>query len=159
MLAVEVRRIHGVVGVALLALIVAGCGSELPAITSGQIGCAEQDVQISDKQSGWSTTTWTADCRGKRFYCSSVSSGYGATRSDQITCRDAVSGGNSAPTASASPPATSANPPAALEQDAGCHYDTQCKADRLCVKGECVPPTSSPPAAPSGPSQPATNAP
>ena len=23
---------------------------------------------------------------------------------------------------------------------AGCHYDTQCKGDRVCVKGECAPP-------------------
>jgi hypothetical protein len=45
--------------------------------------------------------------------------------------------GDAAPTADAGPAASG-----------GCQYDTQCKGDRVCVKGECVAPTSAPVPAP-----------
>jgi hypothetical protein len=60
--------------------------------------------------------------------------------------------------------------PAPAPADLGCHYDTQCKGDRICVKGDCVspaapapgaaPPTtaSEPPAAPAASTAPAAAA-
>jgi hypothetical protein len=47
--------------------------------------------------------------------------------------------------------------PSAAAPDTACHYDGQCKGDRLCVKGECVDPpaASAPTAAPSSAAPPA----
>lgn len=116
-------------GVSLFAL--AGCAS-LPRVTSGQIGCPESEIQVSDQQTGWNTTTWTATCRNKKFYCSSVGG-----ESTQVSCKE--------DTAAAPPDATPATP------TGGCEFDTQCKGERICQQGTCVDPSPSvsPPADPS----------
>lgn len=109
----------------ILAGVVTGCGS-LRAATSGQIGCAEDDIVITDDSPGWSSRTWTAQCHGKRYFCSAVSTGKDTS---QVTCkRD-----NEEEAGATASPAT---PPAA----AGCQYDAQCKGDRVCVSGKCVAP-------------------
>jgi hypothetical protein len=56
----------------------AGCVS-LPAVTSGQIGCAEKDITILDDEQGFSTRTWTAVCDGKRYFCSGDGGGNNST--------------------------------------------------------------------------------
>jgi hypothetical protein len=38
-----------------------------------------------------------------------------------------------------------APPPPPIENTAGCHYDTQCKGDRICVEGRCTEPAPAPP--------------
>jgi hypothetical protein len=57
-----------------VAVVISGCGS-FPTISeirrdasSGYVGCAPRDVDISDNES----VTWTATCRGKQFYCSAT---------------------------------------------------------------------------------------
>lgn len=45
--------------------------------SSGQIGCAPADIQISDG----GKLTWTAICRGKVFYC---------TTGDGTSCKAAI---------------------------------------------------------------------
>lgn len=103
--------------VALLSLCT-GCMSGLRGPTSGQIGCPRQEVEISDKHMGLTSSTWTAACRGKTFYCSSHSSGDSGS---QVSCKEA--GGESQ-----------------VAQTSGCQYDSQCKGDRICVDGACVAP-------------------
>ncbi|MGC4087215.1 MAG: hypothetical protein QM756_04785 [Polyangiaceae bacterium] len=56
------------------------------AITSGQIGCPENEVVIRNEGSGWNSETWTAECRGRKFYCSSVASG----KASQASCHEEV---------------------------------------------------------------------
>lgn len=54
----------------------AGCATHgtRAAITSGEIGCPAAEIKISDGDMGWTTNTWTANCRGKTFYCTYTSS-------------------------------------------------------------------------------------
>ena len=55
----------------LTSLAIAGCGSgALRTVSSGQIGCAPSEVEITDDEAGWNTRSWTATCGGKRYYCS-----------------------------------------------------------------------------------------
>jgi hypothetical protein len=94
-----------------------GCGASLPAATSGQIGCPESDITISNEEPGFFNTTWTAECRGKRFYCSRVNtganSGVHGTMS-QINCTPEVEASSPAP-----PPQPPAPPPKVTDPPAG----------------------------------------
>lgn len=114
-----------------------GCAS-LQSASSGQIGCAEKDIVIKDDQMGWNTRTWTAECHGKRFYCSAVQTG---KEQSQISCKEepAAAAVASAPQPQPTVPAAPTPPPAE-----GCKFDTQCKGDRVCQKGECVDPVKTP---------------
>jgi len=73
-------------GLGLLAAGIAACVS-LPAVSSGQIGCAEDEIKISHDESGWGSRTWVAECKGKRFFCTAVVTG---KDSGQVNCRDAL---------------------------------------------------------------------
>jgi hypothetical protein len=64
--------VRSLVAAALFITGLSGCGVNLAAITSGQIGCAESDITISDDESGYHTRTWVADCGGKTYYCSAA---------------------------------------------------------------------------------------
>lgn len=125
-----------------LTLLSAGCFSPRSA-TSGQIGCREREIRITDDSTGWSATrTWTALCKGKRYFCSQQDS--------DVNCTE-ESTGSETPAATAAPAAVV---PTAAAQT-GCQYDTQCKHDRICEDGRCVSPTA-PPAPPSPPAPAAT---
>jgi len=67
------------------------------AATSGQIGCAPSEVEISDEGSGYASETWTATCHGEQYYCSRVGTGKDTS---QVNCHAA-----SAPPASTTKPA------------------------------------------------------
>jgi hypothetical protein len=119
-------------------LVLFGCAS-LESASSGQIGCAEEDIFISNDESGFGTRTWVATCHGKRFFCSAVGG-----ESTQVSCKEAMEeqktrqhgdGGEMVRRPQAPPPAAPAQ--------TGCQYDTQCKGDRICDDGECVTPRSS----------------
>ena len=117
----------GCVMLVSIAVVAMGCGG-LRAASSGQIGCAEKDIVITDDKVGWSSRTWTAQCHGKRFFCSSVSTGKAQS---QVDCKEE--------TAPSKPPATAAAASSA-RPSGGCEYDTQCKGDRICRDGQCVEP-------------------
>jgi len=102
-----------------------GCAS-LQGASSGQIGCAEDDITITNDSVGWSSRTWTAECHGKRFFCSAVPTGKDQS---QVNCKEEISNADAAPAGASKP-----KPPAA----GGCQFDTQCKGDRVCVEGHCV---------------------
>lgn len=66
-------RVRTVRATWLLVLGTLGCGTSLShhslyARTAGRIGCPARDIRISDVEAG----TWTATCRGERYYCASV---------------------------------------------------------------------------------------
>ena len=63
-------------------LVVAGCGGGLAEVSSGRIGCAPGEITISDESSGWNTSSWTAICNGKEYFCSAASGGWGAADVD-----------------------------------------------------------------------------
>ena len=113
----------------------------------------EHDIVISDDSSGWGSRTWTAECRGKKFFCTAVATG---NNTEQVNCKEAVGdekgAAPAAPTASAAAPAASSQGAAAPAH--GCQFDTQCKGDRVCVKGEGVDPApTTPPTAAPAPAQ------
>ncbi len=105
------------VGMLVLALGgVVGCAN-LTSVTSGQIGCPPEEIQILEEDSGWNTKTWVAECRGKRFHCTEVSAGNSA----QFDCTEEAAETGIAP-------------------EPGCEFDTQCKGDRICEQGNCISP-------------------
>jgi hypothetical protein len=69
------HRAHWLLPVALAATL-AGCVPSRESLTAGQIGCPPSEVSTSNPSSsgGWnqSAETWTAECRGRRFVCSEV---------------------------------------------------------------------------------------
>jgi hypothetical protein len=127
------------VGIAFAAsaMTLGGCGS-LEAASSGQIGCAEEDIAISNDEGGIGTRTWVASCHGKKFFCSAVA----GSESAQVSCKEALRGerrrtfnegeGEMVRRREAPQPSE----PAVT----GCQFDTQCKGDRVCDDGECIRP-------------------
>lgn len=63
-----------ILSVGVSALLVSACASHSAALTSGQIGCPTEELKITSQDVGWSTKTWTAECRGKTFYCTYMTS-------------------------------------------------------------------------------------
>ena len=62
--------VSGTVWAAILLTSVAGCLSAARR-SSGAIGCAEEDITITDESVGvFGDHTWTAVCHGKTYYCS-----------------------------------------------------------------------------------------
>ena len=60
----------------------AGCAS-LPGMTSGQIGCAADNIAISDVE--WASShvkTWKAECLGRHYFCTVILS-----RSEEVSCK------------------------------------------------------------------------
>lgn len=56
--------------------------------SAGQMGCPEDDIEISNVSQGITTKTWMASCRGHKFYCSSTTtSAFGKTSS----CKEELS--------------------------------------------------------------------
>jgi hypothetical protein len=133
---------------AVAAVLMSSCAT-LQHVSAGQTGCSPEEVAISEDQMGWNTRTWTAECKGQFFQCSAH--GGGAYSTPQVSCK---------PEVVAAKPGQETAPAAAAA--AGCSYDTQCKGDRVCVKGACVDPSSTPAASsvvPASGTQPAPAAP
>ncbi|MBN1609988.1 MAG: hypothetical protein JW940_25400 [Polyangiaceae bacterium] len=97
-------RVVGRAG-AVLAVVATGCAN-LAAATSGRIGCPASEIEISDDQDHAGSRTWTANCRGRVYYCSAtiVTRGSGA-----IDCTP-ESGGSESSTAEPAPQPRSARP-------------------------------------------------
>lgn len=74
----------------VVALGMVGCGPNLRAASSGQIGCREDEIEISDEESGWASRTWTATCHDRVFYCSAHATG---EKTGQYSCTPAIDGG------------------------------------------------------------------
>lgn len=71
----------------LLLLTLVGCATAArKEASAGQIGCPQEEVEITDENTGFSTASWVATCRGQRFYCSAVSGGqYGGAT---VACKE-----------------------------------------------------------------------
>ncbi|MEP7053098.1 MAG: hypothetical protein ABJB12_22220 [Pseudomonadota bacterium] len=70
--------------VALMGLGLNGCVS-LAAASTGQVGCAQDQITISDDSMSPGVRTWTAECGGRRYFCSAVSTG---NSSSQVNCAE-----------------------------------------------------------------------
>jgi hypothetical protein len=46
-----------------------GCAHDLAHASSGVIGCAPREIEISEVALSWSTTSWRAQCRELAFRC------------------------------------------------------------------------------------------
>jgi hypothetical protein len=80
----------------LLALVLAGCASNLPTWTSAQVGCPTDEVVISKEEVVWSTRTWTARCRGKTYSCTEHNEGQASA---VVSCKERVDEAPAAPAA------------------------------------------------------------
>lgn len=57
----------------LLAAGLAGCAAstaQLRTVSSGKVGCAPDAIAIADYQLGTTTSSWTASCNAKTYFCS-----------------------------------------------------------------------------------------
>lgn len=60
-------------GIALVALM-SGCTvaqyeANLRSSTSASIGCRAEDIVLKDRKHKFTHQVWTAECKGKRFFC------------------------------------------------------------------------------------------
>jgi hypothetical protein len=77
------------------------CGAGLAQMSSGQVGCPPDDITISDKSPGFGTSSWTATCNGRVYFCSAVSGSAPWGGGIQVSCRR--SGGADDESATAAP--------------------------------------------------------
>ena len=49
--------------------------SDLPALSSGAVGCPPDQIQISNLKGTPDVVTWTAQCNNKTYYCSAAQAG------------------------------------------------------------------------------------
>jgi hypothetical protein len=69
-------------------LVTTGCSDYARAsMTSGLVGCSPAELRIEDSEIGWQTDTWTANCNGKRFYCTYLSS---YSLDNNVQCKEAL---------------------------------------------------------------------
>jgi hypothetical protein len=50
-----------------------GCAAstaQLQSVSSGQIGCKPDVIQVEDYKLGVTTSSWTASCDGSKYFCS-----------------------------------------------------------------------------------------
>jgi hypothetical protein len=48
----------------------AASNAQLKSVSSGHVGCAPDEIAIENYNLGVSTSSWTALCKGKAFFCS-----------------------------------------------------------------------------------------
>jgi len=64
--------------------------SDLPALSSGAVGCPADQIQISNLNGTPNVVTWMAKCNGKTYYCSAPQSiNNGAGFYGGIACKEA----------------------------------------------------------------------
>jgi hypothetical protein len=103
-------------------LFVLACGPTRKAMSAGQVGCQEAEIEISDESSSFGSETWVATCNERRYVCSKVKTGqvygegvYGSAH--QVNCTAEGGGGDGDRSASAAPT------PAASAQATGNHTE------------------------------------
>jgi len=99
------RGIWLVIG--LMGLALGGC-FDMKAASTGQIGCSEDQITISDDAVNVGSRTWTAECGGRRYFC---------TKIGEVSCTE--QSGPQQATAAPSPPAKPAVTEAAKEAPKG----------------------------------------
>ena len=70
-------------------LLLGGCAastSSLQSATSGAIGCAPSEISISDYRLNMYTSSWTATCNNKTYYCAGSD-----TLKERSSCAEAQS--------------------------------------------------------------------
>jgi hypothetical protein len=90
-------RVFAVASFAVFAAM--GCAN-LPQISSGRIGCSTDAITISDHLVSYTERTWTATCKGRRYFCSAHAVG----SDESVSCTEEASA--SAPPVNATTEAT-----------------------------------------------------
>jgi len=65
-------------------IFLAGCSwtSWYQSASSGRVGCAPDEIEISNSRSdNWGNSSWTATCKGKRYFCSITQLGAAGSKS------------------------------------------------------------------------------
>lgn len=83
-------KLEQIVGIILFALCISfsGCASAYKGLSAGQIGCMEDDIEISHLSQGVYNETWLASCGSRKFICSRT--GASGSFQKQISCREAL---------------------------------------------------------------------
>lgn len=116
------RRTHAVLRTVLLAAVAvsSGCAAQLATASSGEIGCPREEIAISNQTTGWNTSSWTAECRGRAYYCSGIAG--------SISCREQQ---DALAVPTAGDELASTDPLAASTTKESCEAD--CEDGTLCV--------------------------
>ena len=68
---------NSIIFLILISMFFYGCSStkEFQNFSSGAVGCSPQEIEINNLGSSWgpsngTTSTWTAKCKGKTYFCS-----------------------------------------------------------------------------------------
>ena len=62
-----------------------GCAT-LGGLSAGHVGCPENEIVIKDDNYNLTTRTWTAECRGRKYYCSER--GGGKYANTEVACTE-----------------------------------------------------------------------
>lgn len=69
--------------VLLISFTLLGCTSTgtIRSLSSGRIGCPPEEIEVQNENSSYLTgvSSWAVICRGKKFYCSSITHADGST--------------------------------------------------------------------------------
>ena len=77
------RRFGQIVPLLLLLFGCAASSSSLQSVSSSEIGCSPSEIAVSDYKLNMYTSSWTAQCNGKAYYCSGSD-----TLKDRASCKE-----------------------------------------------------------------------
>ena len=81
----------------LIAAPLFGCAGSLASVSAGHVGCAPSQIEISDEEIGFNSTSWTATCGERVYSCSGAQ--------NQVACTPIGGEAPKAPVAAAPAPA------------------------------------------------------
>jgi hypothetical protein len=123
-----------------------GCAPSRASLSAGQVGCRPSEITISDETVGndgfsMSSENWVAECAGKRFICTQISSaspvwtGSGQTglaHDTDVSCKEELSSSGSSGSSSSSysaPAPTTPPPPTTAPPKGGVGFELGSKVE------------------------------
>jgi hypothetical protein len=70
--------------VSVVMVVATSACATLQQYSSGQTGCGPDEIVISNEEHALGVATWTAECRGQKYFCSAHGGGKNATA--QVSC-------------------------------------------------------------------------
>lgn len=67
-----------------------GSSGQFADFSSGYVGCDPSEIQVSDVRAAQGRSTWVATCKGRPFYCSSLSILTSGGAAISMSCAEAL---------------------------------------------------------------------